>query len=70
MLLPFALLLPIAHALPRGHVWPALAALPPVLALIYRFMHEPRGRGFNRILIWTVQVQSLFGLLLSVGLVL
>jgi hypothetical protein len=41
-----------------------------VLALIYRFMHEPIGRGFNRILIWTVQVQCLFGLLLSVGLVL
>jgi 1,4-dihydroxy-2-naphthoate octaprenyltransferase len=70
MLLPFALLLPIAHALPRGHVWPALAALPPVLALIYRFRHEPRGRGFNRILVWTVQAQCLFGLLLSVGLLL
>jgi 1,4-dihydroxy-2-naphthoate polyprenyltransferase len=70
MLLPFALLLPIGHSLPRGHVWPALAALPLVLALIYRFMHEPHGRGFNRILIWTVQLQCLFGLLLSVGLVL
>jgi 1,4-dihydroxy-2-naphthoate octaprenyltransferase len=70
MLLPFALLLPLAQALPRGHVWPALAALPPVLALIYRFRHEPRGRGFNRILVWTVQLQCLFGLLLSVGLVL
>ncbi len=70
MLLPFALLFPIAHALPRGHVWPALVALPPVLALIYRFMHEPRGRGLNRILVWTAQVQCLFGLLLSVGLVL
>ena len=70
MLLPFALLLPIGHALPRGHVWPALIALPPALALIYRFVHEPRGRGFNRILVWTVQVQCLFSLLLSVGLIL
>ena len=51
MLLPFALLAPIAHALPRGHVWPALMALPVALALIYRFIHEPRGRGFNRILV-------------------
>ena len=70
MLLPFTLLLPIGHSLPRGHVWPALAALPLVLALIYRFTHEPHGRGFNRILIWTVQLQCLFGLLLGVGLIL
>ena len=70
MLLPFALLAPIAHALPRGHVWPALMALPVALALIYRFIHEPRGRGFNRILVWTAQLQLLFGLLLSLGLVL
>jgi 1,4-dihydroxy-2-naphthoate octaprenyltransferase len=70
MLLPFALLAPIGHALPRGHVWPALAALPPALVLIYRFGREPRGRGFNRILAWTVQTQMLFGLLLALGLVL
>jgi 1,4-dihydroxy-2-naphthoate octaprenyltransferase len=70
MLLPFALLPLIGRALPHGHMWPALATLPLVLALIYRFMHEPIGRGCNRILIWTVQVQCLFGLLLSVGLVL
>jgi 1,4-dihydroxy-2-naphthoate octaprenyltransferase len=70
MLLPFALLAPIAHALPRGHVWPALMALPVALALIYRFIHEPPGRGFNRILVWTAQMQLLFGLLLSLGLVL
>jgi 1,4-dihydroxy-2-naphthoate octaprenyltransferase len=70
MLLPFALLPLIGRALPHGHVWPALITLPLTLALIYRFMGEPRGRGFNRILVWTVQVQCLFGLLLSVGLVL
>ena len=70
MLLPFVLLATIAHALPRGHVWPALMALPVALALIYRFIHEPPGRGFNRILVWTAQLQLLFGLLLSLGLVL
>jgi hypothetical protein len=33
-------------------------------------MREPCGRGFNRILLWTVQIQMLFSLLLSAGLVL
>jgi 1,4-dihydroxy-2-naphthoate polyprenyltransferase len=70
MLLPFALLPLIGRALPHGHVWPALIALPPTLVLIYRFMREPHGRGFNRILVWTVQIQGLFGLLLSAGLAL
>lgn len=70
MLLPFALLPLIGHSLPRGHTWPALVALPLALVLIYRFIHEPPGRGFNRILVWTVQMQFLFGLLLSLGLVL
>jgi 1,4-dihydroxy-2-naphthoate polyprenyltransferase len=70
MLLPYALLPLIGRALPHGHVWPALLALPLTLALIYRFMHEPSGRGFNRILVWTVQIQLLFSLLLSAGLVL
>ena len=70
MLLPFALLPLIGRALPHGHVWPALIALPLTLVLIYRFMREPPGRGFNRILVWTVQIQLLFSLLLSVGLVL
>ncbi len=70
MLLPYALLLLIGRALPHGHVWPALIALPPTLVLIYRFMREPSGRGFNRILVWTVQIQLAFSLLLSLGLVL
>lgn len=70
MLLPFALLPLIAGALPRGHAWPALAALPLALTLIYRFVQEPRGRGFNRILVRTVQTQLVFGLLLALGLVL
>jgi len=70
ILLPFALLLLIGHDLPRGHVWPAFVALPPALVLIYRFMHEPRGRGFNLILVQTAQLQFLFGLLLCFGLAL
>lgn len=70
MLVPFALLVPIGRALPDRHVWLALLALPPTLALIARFMHEPPGRGLNRVLVWTVQIQLLFSLLLSAGLVL
>jgi 1,4-dihydroxy-2-naphthoate octaprenyltransferase len=68
MLVPFALLAPIGRALPYGHVWPALIALPPTLAVICRFVREPPGRGFNRILVWTVQIQLLFSLLLAAGL--
>jgi len=70
MLLPYALLPLIGRALPHGHVWPPLITLPLTLALIYRFMHEPSGRGFNWILVWTVQIQLLFSLLLIAGLVL
>ena len=65
MLLPFALLRRSAARCRIGHVWLALLVLPPALALIYRFMREPAGRGFNRILVWTVQIQLLFSLLLS-----
>jgi 1,4-dihydroxy-2-naphthoate polyprenyltransferase len=68
LLLPLTLLPLIGHGLPRGHVWPALIALPLALVLIYRFIHEPRGRSFNRILVLTVQMQFLFGMLLGLGL--
>jgi 1,4-dihydroxy-2-naphthoate octaprenyltransferase len=70
MLVPFTLLLSIAQALPRGHVWPALLALPLATSLIYKFAREPRGHGFNTILVQTVLVQALFSVLLSIGLVL
>jgi len=70
MLLPFALLRPIGDALPRGSVWPALMALPVTIVMIYYFVREPRGRGLNRILVRTVFTQLLFGMLLSLGLVL
>ena len=70
MLFPFALLHPISDALPRGSVWPALFALPVAIVMIYYFVREPRGRGFNRVLVRTVFTQLLFGMLLSLGLVL
>jgi 1,4-dihydroxy-2-naphthoate octaprenyltransferase len=70
MLGPFALLVPIGQTVPNGYVWPALITLPLAGLLIYRFAREPRGRGFNRILVQTVLIQSSFSLLLSLGLVL
>lgn len=70
MLLPFLLLPLIGHALPSARVWPALIALPLALALIYRFAREPHGPTLNRLLVRTVQVQFVFSLLLSLGLVL
>ena len=70
MLVPFGLLLPLGSALPRGHVWLALIPLPLAGLLINRFAHERRGRGFNQILVQTVQIQALFSVLLSLGLVL
>lgn len=69
MLVPFLLLPVIGQALPRGHVWPALITLPFALVSVHRFIAEPPGRGFNRILLQTVQIQSLFGLLLCLGLI-
>jgi hypothetical protein len=68
MLLPFALLPLLAQELPRGRVWPAARVLVPALVLITGFAREPRGRGLNRILMRTVQVQILFAALLCGGL--
>jgi 1,4-dihydroxy-2-naphthoate octaprenyltransferase len=70
VLIPFALLLVIGGTVPRGYAWPAWLALPLAGVLIVRFAREPRGRGFNRILVQTVQLQLLFSLLLSLGLLL
>jgi len=67
MLLPYALLPLIGLAVPHRHVWLTFAALAPTLLLIYRFMREPPGRGFNRILIQTVRIQLLFSTLLGLG---
>ena len=68
ILTPFVLMLPVAQVVPRGHVWLTLLALPLAGLLIYKFVHEPRGRGFNKILVQTVLVQLLFSVLLAVGL--
>ncbi|MBO0759177.1 MAG: UbiA family prenyltransferase, partial [Bradyrhizobiaceae bacterium] len=70
MLIPFALLSPLAITLPGAHVWLAILAMPLALVRIYGFAREPPGRGFNRILVQTVQVQILFSLLLCLGVVL
>ena len=70
LLVPFALLPSIGLGLSRGQVWPAFIAMPLALVLIYRFLREPRGRGFNGILVQTAQLQFVFGLLLCVGLLL
>lgn len=67
---PFALLVPLGYAVPRGHVWPALILLPLAGLLISRFVSAPGGRGLNRILLETVQLQALFSVLLAAGLVL
>jgi len=69
MLAPFVLLLPLTQALPHSHPWLALLALPPATFLIYQFAGEPSGRGFNRILVQTVMVQTLFSVLLALGLI-
>lgn len=68
VLAPFVLLLPIGHWLPHGHIWPAFAAFPFAAILCYRFLCEPGGRGFNRLLVQTVQLQLLYSILLCVGL--
>jgi 1,4-dihydroxy-2-naphthoate octaprenyltransferase len=70
MLIPFTILPLLGDNLPRGHVWPMLSALPLALVLIHRFAHEPPGRGFNRILVQTAQVQLICSLLLCLGLLL
>jgi 1,4-dihydroxy-2-naphthoate polyprenyltransferase len=67
VVLPFALLALLERALPNSHLSIAAIALPFAVALAYRFAREPRGRGFNRILVQTVQVQLLFSLLLCIG---
>ncbi|RBP14435.1 1,4-dihydroxy-2-naphthoate prenyltransferase [Roseiarcus fermentans] len=68
ILTPFLLLWPIALALPGQRVWPALTALPFALIVIARLWREPPGRGLNAVLALTAQVQSVYALLLAVGL--
>jgi 1,4-dihydroxy-2-naphthoate octaprenyltransferase len=69
VLSPFALL-PLLHlAISHGFVWLPLLALPAAVVLARDFANEPRGPGFNLILIRTVQLQVLFSALLCIGLI-
>jgi 1,4-dihydroxy-2-naphthoate octaprenyltransferase len=69
VLSPFALLLFLLRVISQGFVWLPLLALPVAIALVRDFTREPRGPGFNLILIRTVRLQVLFSALLCVGLV-
>jgi 1,4-dihydroxy-2-naphthoate octaprenyltransferase len=68
MLAPYPLLLPIARALPQHPLWLALIAAAPAFALIRRFVRQPPGQAWNRMLVQTAQVQGLFSLLLAIAL--
>jgi 1,4-dihydroxy-2-naphthoate octaprenyltransferase len=70
LLVPFALLPLLATTLSHRYLWLPILALPLALVRIYGFAREPRGRGFNRILAQTVQMQILFSGLLCAGLIL
>jgi 1,4-dihydroxy-2-naphthoate octaprenyltransferase len=70
MIAPFALLPLLDARLPKAHAWLAFGALPLAVLMVRRFIRQPPGPGFNRILGQTAQVQLAFGVLLSLGLVL
>ncbi len=63
LLLPYLLLPALGHGLP-------LLTLPWAAYLIQRFWREAPGPAFNRILAQTAQLQLVFGVLLSMGLLL
>ena len=69
VLSPFALLPLLASAVAHGAISLPLLVSPLALALARDFANEPRGRGFNLILVRTVQLQVLFSALLCVGLI-
>ena len=68
ILLPFAL--PIAFNHQRDGIWLVVLSLPFAIWLLQRFFREPPGPGFNAILANTAKLQLLFGVLLSIGLLL
>lgn len=81
LLIPYALLFPYVLLSPYASLarldflvssqWRLLLpllSLPWALALIWRFMREPVGSVFNRILAQTALLQLVFGLLLCLGL--
>jgi 1,4-dihydroxy-2-naphthoate octaprenyltransferase len=70
LVVPYLLLAPLAAT--TGSLWAALLpalTLPWAALLLRRFRREPPGPGFNRTLAQTAQLQLVFGLLLSMGLI-
>lgn len=66
MLTPF--LLPLTLSRGTLGIWLPLIALPRAVILLQRFFSTPAGPGFNQLLAHTAQLQLMFGLLLSLGL--
>ncbi len=69
MAVPF-LLLPLLGLQLNAPVWLPLLAVPWALLLVRRFCREAPGPGHNRLLAQTAQLQLLFSILLSAGLIL
>jgi 1,4-dihydroxy-2-naphthoate octaprenyltransferase len=72
LFLPF-LLLPVLYVLTGMNKWGAglpYLALPWAMRLFLRFTTQPMGPDFNHILAQTAQLQFLFGVLLSIGILL
>jgi len=63
---PFALPLALPHL--GSGPWLTLAALPGALLLVRRFLGQPPGPGLNPLLGRTAQLQLVFGLLLTAGI--
>lgn len=66
--LPFALVLPLQLLLPASAAWLALLILPAAVPLVRRFLAEPPGPGLNPLLAHTARLQVLYGVALSLGL--
>ena len=69
MLIISPFLLPLIMTNRPNGSWLVLIALPFALLLVRRFTNESPGPEFNRILAQTAQLQLIFAVLLSVGLV-
>ncbi|WP_342748425.1 1,4-dihydroxy-2-naphthoate octaprenyltransferase [Solemya velesiana gill symbiont] len=66
LLLPF--LVPLWPHLPQPGSWLAILCLPWALRLVRRFFLEEPGPQFNQVLVQTAQLQLLYSILLSTGL--
>ena len=67
LLAPFSVLFFLSDT---GGNWLALLALPPALVLLHRFVSLAPGPAFNLVLAQTAKLQLIYGLLLTLGLVL